>query len=252
MQMRFGIFVYFRLWGISSHAQSENTLMIKDDFKPFLNKKEVKELFKKFPKLKTRKDLRDGKSDPFDYYELPDGKILVVIGFGDTTGTMYRSEAEFKEITNEPDVRKDGEHVLSDLIKDEKIFLANIEAYISKLSKKTNIPLGNLDKSLKSLKVLDSAYKKKRPEKNEFFNKDYLYLIAYLGEVYRNEKGGDWVFRKEEDNESYEPYIQIEAGQLLDTYYELFKECYENFEGFSIFDVAKNGLYISRGSRDKF
>ena len=50
------------------------------------------------------------------YYELNDGRILLVLGFGNGSGTIYDSEKEFKEAINQPDVRKEGEHVLNNLI----------------------------------------------------------------------------------------------------------------------------------------
>lgn len=206
------------------------------NYKPFWKKREVQVLLKKHP-AKLRNDLKDEASG-FDYYEFPDGKLLLVLGFGEGTGTMYQSEEQYKKMMSEPDIRKSGEHVLSDLITDDKKFLAEKQDYIKTLVKKLNLPFEKMDYSLESLKIIDSAYRKKRPEMLEFFNKDYLYLIAYLGEVYKKEKGGDWYFEKRGDNKSFEPYIKINDKLKLDTFLGLFKECYEHFENFSTYSFA--------------
>jgi hypothetical protein len=207
-------------------------------YKTFWKKKEVQVLLDKY-KPKLRNDLKyDSIADAFDYYEFPDGKLLLVLGFGNGTGTMYQSEEDLKKMMNEPDVRKSAEHVLSDLIKDDKKFLVKKEDYIKALAKKLDLPFEKLNHSLASLKIIDSAYKERRPKMLEFFNEDYLYLIAYLGEVYKKEKGGDWYFEKKAGNKSYEPYIKINESLRLDTYLELFKECYEHFENFSTYNVA--------------
>jgi len=88
--------------------------------------------------------------------------------------------------------------------------------------------------------------KKKRPKINVFFREDYLYLIAYLGEVFKKERGGDWYFERETGVPSFIPYIKLESGSKMDVYYELFKECYENYEHMSIYSVATVELLNNR------
>ncbi|HYF31698.1 MAG TPA: hypothetical protein VD993_11325 [Chitinophagaceae bacterium] len=208
-----------------------------ESFKTHYTKKEVKEIFTRYD-LRSRNDLKYDNTDPFDYYELPDGRILLVLGFGNDTGIMYRSEQELMHIMAKPDIRSSGEHVLADLIPSDTQFIEKKEAYITALSIKLAISIEKLDKSLASLKLIDSAYRRNRPEPSEFFAKDFLYIITYLGEVYCKELEGRWVFEKQVTNKSYEPYIELEDGQKLDTFIRLFKECYENYANFSIYALA--------------
>jgi len=205
-------------------------------YKEHLTKKEVKSILQNVKNVKRRNDLRYDETDTFDYYMLPDGKIIVVLAAGEAT--MYHSEQELIDIDEQQDVRGDKEHVLSNLIPDQRVFLNSINEYVEKLALKLQIPLSSLNKTLGSIKLIDSAYKKKRPSKQEFFNKDYLYLIAYLGEVYIREKGGNWIFKKQKDQVSYEPYIKSSDKKILDAFFELFRECYEDYDTFSIYNVA--------------
>lgn len=222
-----------------SLSQEKNNYM--KDIGRNCGKKEVKELLSK-PGNKERNDLKGNQDDPFDYYELSDGRILLVLGFGNGTGTLYRSENDYKAIINEADVRKEGEHVLNNLITNEDYFLNHIPVYVEKLANKLNVPLVKFDKSLESLRLIDSVYKKKNIPRRTFFNEDYLYLISYLGEVYCNIKKGKWVLKKVSDTDIFEPYVAIEGGRLVNTFMPLFKECYENYESFSIYSVAVSSL----------
>lgn len=161
-----------------------------------------------------------------------------MLGYGNDTGTMYRSEAEYKKIMAEPDVREPGEHMMANLISDSNGFLKKEEFYIEALANKLGISRKRLDYSFKCLNLIDSIYTKKRPEKRVFFKEDYLYLIAYLGEMYTKKRGGEWYFETELGVLSLIPYIQLSNGVKMDVYVELFKECYENYEHMSIFGVA--------------
>jgi hypothetical protein len=89
-------------------------------------------------------------------------------------------------------------------------------------------------------------YKKYPPkDKIEFFNKDYLYLIAYLGEIYRKEVGGEWDFEKEPGVESYIPYIKLKNGKKLNPWCRLFTELYENYESFHIYAIGYYEAYTA-------
>jgi len=208
-------------------------------YKPFWKKKEI-EILSKQGMLKERKDI-DDMNHTFDVYELPDGKILFVIRYGDHSGTMYKSLEEFNRLMKEDDVRKPGENVMGSLLPDGKLFMSEINYYIELLSKKLGIPLGKLDKTLKSVIIIDSVYRRNRPKsKMDFFNKDYLYLVAYLGEVYKKEIGaGEWYFEHDPGARSYIPYIKLPNGKKLDTSVGLFKECYEHYERFYISPIAE-------------
>jgi hypothetical protein len=216
---------------------AQNNKALKESkFKRSYSKKEVLELFKKYSPKK-----RDDLNVPdlgFSYYELPDGRILIIIGEKISSGKMYKSVTELNEICTQVPFRKDGEHVLSNLIPDDNKFLASINLYIDSLADKLGIPREKLDRSLKSITLIDTAYNKERPSQSVFFNKDYLYLIAYLGEVFKHEKGGDWFFKRYPDEDSYQPYIKVANGRILNPFLDLFKDCYENFEKMSIYDIA--------------
>ena len=232
---------FFSFMGI--FAQTDNTCMKKNNsIKTNLSNRVIDNYVHQY-KLIKRNDLRYGPSDLADYHLLPDGRVLIVLDFGNRkTGVLYESEQQLKEVMSEPDIRKDGEHVLSDLILDSKEFLKLKESYIYSLAKRLSISNEKLDKSLESLKIIDSAFNRKKIKMINFFNKDYLYLIAYLGEVYRKEKGGEWYFEKKSKNKSYEPYIMTYTGVLLNPFLSLFKECYENYGNFSIYSIASAAL----------
>lgn len=213
-------------------------------YKPFWSNREVKWIFKNYT-LKPRKDL-DSIWLKNGVYEFPDGKILLTMDYGVGPGTMYESEESLKAILNEPDIRKDGEHQLANLIPDDKEFLKQKEIYIQDLANQLNIPIEKLDRSLNSLRLIDRMYKKKPPaNKIEFFNKDYLYLIAYLGEVYRKEVGGEWYFERKPGVESYIPYIKLKNGKKLDPWYHLFTELYEHYENFRIHVIGEFEAYTA-------
>lgn len=217
-------------------ATAQNNKPMKESgFKRTYSKNEVVELFKLYnPKKRGDLNVPDlGMS----YYELPDGRILIIIGDKISSGRMYKSVAELNKIRNKVPAKR-SEHILSNLIPDDKKFLASVNLYIDSLADKLKIPREKLDRSLKSVRLIDTAYKKALPSQAVFFKKDYLYLIAYLGEVYKHEKGGEWFFEKYEDEESYEPYIKIANGRIINPFRDLFKDCYENYEEMSIYDVA--------------
>lgn len=210
--------------------------MEKSKFKTSYTAKEVNELLKTYsPKRRYDLNVPDlGLS----YYEFTDGRILVVIGETNSPGTMYRSETEFKNLTEIKPKGKKVEHVLSNLIPNDQVFLASINLYIDTLAFNLKISPEKLDRSLQSVKLIDSAYAKKRPSQSVFFKRDYLHLIAYLGEVYRKEKEGDWFFKKYPGEESYQPYIKTNGNKLLNPFLDLFKECFEDYKSFSIYSVA--------------
>lgn len=83
---------------MNSMSQTPKYKISPPDFgKHHFSKKEVTQLSENF-ELKNRNDLKYDSTDPSDYYELPDGRILLVLGFGNGSGTMYDSENEYKNI----------------------------------------------------------------------------------------------------------------------------------------------------------
>jgi hypothetical protein len=245
------ILLYLFVASINQIKAQNQSKMPPGESKNSLNKREVNQILKNND-LKTRNDLKDEENSKlFDFYELTDGRILVVVGFGNGTGIMYNSEEELKKTRDlkDSDVRKNGEHVLSDLIPSNTLFLQKKADYIHSLSQNLNIPGEKLDYSLQSLKLIDSSYKRNRPDKNLFFRNDYLYLIAYIGEVFKAEEGGEWFFEKKPQNQSFEPFIKVSESKILNPFWGLFKECYENYDNFSIYGFASAQLQSKRLSR---
>ncbi|MDP4259913.1 MAG: hypothetical protein Q8937_16925 [Bacteroidota bacterium] len=129
--------------------------------------------------------------------------------------------------------------VPSDLKSDSVLFLQQGKHYFENLSSKLKIPIEKLGFYIESLRLIDSAYRKRRPAMTVFFRDAYLYLIAYLGEVYMSQKGGEWCFEREQGVESYVPSIKLPSGTKLDTYMGLMKECFDNYKTMNISLVAE-------------
>lgn len=178
------------------------------------SKKEAQDLIKKFNGL-LRPDLRSSENDPFEYYELDDKRILLVLGYGTGVGTLYKSEEDLLVRKKRADILKktSPKHVLSDFPINEN-FPSEVDALIEKLSTILDIKYSELDKSFNSLKLIDRKLKKIDPQfiKNEL----YVALIAYTGKVLIKELSGHWEMKKSED--VWEPWILGKDGEYFSTF----------------------------------
>jgi len=185
------------------------------------------QLIEKFQGI-VRNDLKKY-SGTFDYYELKDGRLLIVDPV-DGTGTMYESEKSLREVMDEFDslVAEKGQshHVLKGVFSKGINFPSEVENYVNEFSRLTNISKSKLDYSVESLKIVDQAIQ--NWERSDMIAKLYAPLIAYTGEVIRTKLSGEWQIKKVEEGIE-EPYILC-GDKLYSTFVDLFKEFNESDE----------------------
>jgi hypothetical protein len=80
---------------------------------------------------------------------------------------------------------------LDELLKNERSFLSEIPRIISNLSTRMNVPPGNLNKSQRSLKLLDK-YIRSVDVLNLGEGKLLFEIVTYVGEVIANAINGEW------------------------------------------------------------
>ncbi len=181
-------------------------------------------------------------------YKSSDGRVLQILEDG--AGNVYESiEAwlsllqSLRSIQNQPPI-----HLLHGRLPQERDFINQVPELINELAVKLDIPLQQLDKSEKSLEAVDWAVRRKGQYKcleAEIFAP----LVAYVGEVIKQEINGRWEMRTAEDlreivmqkiddrwkevrlgenPEVGEPWIVDEQGRNYSAFIIVYDELYES------------------------
>lgn len=108
-------------------------------------------------------------------------------------------------------------------------FVSNIPKVIKKLSNDLKVELSILDKSINSLGQIDRII-------GQIEMNDYLYLdlilglTAYVGEVFIQNKGGQWEMEKHDNGETYMPSIRSEKENLIPFMVYIYEEFHPDAE----------------------
>lgn len=113
-------------------------------------------------------------------------------------------------------------------------FVAEVPKLIDELSIKLCIFKTDLDKSEDSLAKIDQAVLDMGQEKcleGEIF----ALLLAYIGEVVKQQTGGEWEIRLADDGETWEPWIVDARGRYYPILERLYKQLIEHYpDNFSL------------------
>ena len=140
-------------------------------------------------------------------YKSSDGRVLQILEDG--AGNVYESiEAwlsllqSLESLRNQPPV-----HLLQGRLPQGRNSINQVPELIDGLAVKLDISLQQLDKSEKSLQAVDRAVKRKGQD--ECLEAEiFAPLVAYVGEVIRQETNGRWEMRAAEDSDSREIIMQ--------------------------------------------
>lgn len=112
------------------------------------------------------------------------------------------------------------QHILKGLNPYKEEFPSHTNKLIKQVATSFNIPLEKLDRSVDSLYLIDHFLFDNVSTIDERFVKEHvLKFIAYLGEVYIANRGGKWLMILSEDNETWEPQLQSESGQMHSAFF---------------------------------
>lgn len=212
-----------------------------------LSKKQTAELLKNH-KWKIYPEL---KSNLSDVYELEDGRVLLVSRRTQPTATQYHSLDSFlllRRYWNQKfKALKGNEHILTENFPYQENFINEVPHLVNQLAERFTISDSLLDNSLKSLRHVDKAIK--RIGQLESLKEDiFPLLIAYVGEVIKQQTGGCWQIRcvTLRSIVVWEPLIIAKNEREFLPFYIIYKQLYENLP-FSL-EGAVTG-YISEGFR---
>lgn len=158
----------------------------------------------------------------FRLYEHPNGQILNALPLDDG-GHLFATKSDFlTELERLASLANSsfGQHILTDILPQGENFIEHVPALVDELAVLLGIPRAELDGTLASLSKVDNAVMSIGPA--ECMELPYApALIAYAGEVIRNERGGQWkMFISKQDGKTWEPWIVDTEGyycSILDT-----------------------------------
>ena len=179
-----------------------------------LSRAEVKEMMREVKA--SARDERMSKRCLCDVYKLPSGSALLVLADG--TGRVYGSYHDFEAFLDDNSAAK----VFQELLPQQKYFVDDVAALVSKLPRLIGVDASYLDLSERSLRVVDEAlrqFDESRILSAELFPS----VLAYVGEVVRRGIDGEWQVLQQADG-TWEPDIVDKRGNrcgLLRIYKEL-------------------------------
>ena len=159
-------------------------------------------------------------------YTGSDGKLLTVLKDG--AGRLYDSrEAWLSQLESIEALRnQEPVHLLHERLPQGQNFPNEVPNLIEELAVKLSIPVEQLDKSKDSLKKVDQAVRRKRPSKcleAEIFAP----LVAYVGEVIRQQAGGHWEMRANYYGDVWEPWLIDAQDRCIPIFSSVYDELYE-------------------------
>jgi len=195
-----------------------------------LSKKQTKEILTKYNGVYNQ-DIENkiGKSIFSKPYLLSDGRILLYSIF-DSTAALYESIEHLMSVveTSKKLSQKSSQHMLTGLLPYGSDFPLHVDELINKLSQQLSIPIDSLDRSNKSMEILDKKFKEM--ESSEFIYQNYFAMIvAYAGEVMiKTTPGSYWKMTYNEKDSLWEPYIITSNQTKFNPWRELYVEINEN------------------------
>ena len=179
------------------------------------------------------------KSNDHLIYTHPDGRIFDLFT-NEEKGRLYISHEDFERLLARLEEIREGnnlgisQHVLMGRLPYENDFIEYIPQLITDLAIKLKIPPEMLDRSVDSLIKVDAAIRKYGKAKS-LEAPIFPMLVAYVGEVMRQEIEGRWEMRLSEiDKEIWEPWIIDSRGRSCNPFLGVYDELAEQIP-FSIY-----------------
>lgn len=162
-----------------------------------------------------------------EIYKSSDGELLAVLRDG--AGILFEStETWLSYLKSLESLQNQGPiHLLHGRIPQGQNFVNQVPELIQELAVRLNIPSEHLDKSENSLTIVDRAVQRKGSGKC-LEAKIFAPLVAYVGEVIKQEVNGRWEMRPTEDPETWEPWIVDSQGQSHPPFIIIYDELYES------------------------
>ncbi len=173
-------------------------------------------------KLIKRDDLRIYEFDTNEYYLTPEGKLILFLPSSPKDIKTFESVKEFKDLVEKLKKIPKQQHILSRYQHEIKNLPFTSQFLKEYLSKFLNINSIELDFSIYSLRIIDRAFITKNITQNIFFNRLYIYLVAYLGETLKKELNGEWKLKLSKEK-IIEPYIITSSGEKINIFLRLFE-----------------------------
>jgi hypothetical protein len=185
-----------------------------------------------------RPDLKYGPTDMFTYYQLSDGRILLIgqYEFGD--GNIFPSEQALKDLYKTVLAEK-PHHILQGMITEEEAYPEYVNMYKVILARELKIEKQWLDFTFASLNLIDTQIKVLQLTLDAYLNKIAEPLIAYMGETIRKERGGNWVMKYDDEYAQWEPYIELKTGKLVNIFIDLIEDASEDFANFTVYGTSQ-------------
>jgi hypothetical protein len=180
------------------------------------------------------------------------GEVLLVRKYG--RSTLYASRKELIEKRAESSKRPWSTHVLEGLLPQGPRFIEAVPSLIDELAQHLKLPRESLDGSFESLHAVDAALKKIRPRKRILETPNlFAGIVAYTGEVLRNETGGIWKLN-EVAGDIHEPYIHFgeQNRRYINPFLEPYKAIAEHTRGGLSLATIVAGLLMAKGLSGKF
>lgn len=160
-------------------------------------------------------------------YKNSDGNILQVLSDG--SGNLYESTEDWLSLLEEVEALRHQEptHVLHERLPQGQDFINQVPELVHDLATKLGISPQQLDKSGRSLEIVDRAIRRKGRRKclePEIFAP----LVAYAGEVLQQRIGGHWEMRATEYPEVWEPWVIDAQGRGHQPYIIVYDELDES------------------------
>ncbi len=160
-------------------------------------------------------------------YKNSDGNILQVLS--DDSGNLYESTVDWLSLLEEVEALRHQEptHVLCERLPQGQDFINQVPELVHDLATKLGISPQQLDKSGRSLEIVDRAIRCKGRRKclePEIFAP----LVAYVGEVLQQRVGGHWEMRATENPDVWEPWVIDAQGRGHQPYIIVYDELDES------------------------
>jgi hypothetical protein len=176
-----------------------------------LSKKAIKELLQD-PVWNEDESLSKSLGNNHIVYAYPDGRILQ--RFPDNIGgqgRLYPNRAEFEKFLKM--LEKASQHFLAERLPQGEHFIQEIPTLIDGLAKTFKLPRETLDNSIESLQKIDEGIRKYGKGKS-LEAPVFPMLVAYAGEVVRQQTNGFWEMRLSgQDHKTWEPWIVDPQGR---------------------------------------
>ena len=162
----------------------------------------------------------------YTIYKNFDGKVLVIPniqGLNEGAGILYPSKEQYLDYLK-------PKHILQGRLPQKQNFINEVSSLVDELAVQLSISKEKLDKSEASIGKVEWAIG--RFGKHNCLEPEvFPCLLAYIGEVIRQQSGDQWQMRLATDGETWEPWLVTDKSRSYQFFVELFKQLYEGTLG---------------------